>query len=104
MANGVIGNQVVINGNFVGQGGSVALETTLGGDGSPTDQLVINGNASGTTRLFVSNRGGLGALTTNGIEVVAISGVSTSNSTSAISLLSLTSMRSICRPKPARSR
>jgi len=39
---------------------------------------MINGNASGSTRLFVTNVGGLGALTTNGIEVVAISGVSTS--------------------------
>jgi outer membrane autotransporter protein len=77
MHNGVAGDQTVINGNFAGQGGTVGLDTTLGGDSSATDKLVINGNASGTTGLLIYNAGGLGALTTNGIEVVAISGVST---------------------------
>ena len=76
MQNGVVGDQLVINGNFVGQSGRIALDTTLGGDNSPTDKVIINGNASGTTGLVVYNTGGLGALTTNGIEIVAISGSS----------------------------
>ena len=74
MHNGVVGDQTIVTGNFIGQGGAVALDTVLGGDNSPTDQLVINGgNASGSTRLLVFNAGGLGAMTVaNGIEVVRV--------------------------------
>jgi outer membrane autotransporter protein len=66
--------------NYVGQGGGIGLNTFLGGDGSPSDRLVINGGtASGTSRLFIRNTTGTGALTTgNGIEVVsAINGATT---------------------------
>ncbi len=74
MNNGVPGNLLVINADFVGQGGSIGLGTQLGGDNSRTDQLIINGNASGTTHLLVYNEGGLGAQTTNGIQVVTVNG------------------------------
>jgi len=62
--------------NYVGANGTVALNTWLGGDGSPSDRLVINGGtASGTTALRIVNTGGAGALTTaDGINVVAVSG------------------------------
>ena len=55
--------------------------TFLGGDGSPSDRLVINGDAAtGKTSVHVTNVGGPGAHTTaNGILVVdAISGATTS--------------------------
>ncbi len=74
MHNGVAGDQTVITGNFIGRGGSVALDVALGSDNSVADQLVFKGgNASGTTNLLIYNVGGLGALTTaNGIQVVKV--------------------------------
>jgi len=79
MHNGFPGDEVSIHGNFVGQsGGSIAIDTFLGGSSSPTDFLQINGNASGTNQLFVFNTTGPGALTTGlGIEVIATTGAST---------------------------
>ena len=60
---------LTVNGNWVGQGGTVRLNTSLGDSGSQTDRIVINGGAaSGSTSLQINNVGGLGALTTgNGI-------------------------------------
>ncbi|PWK60316.1 autotransporter outer membrane beta-barrel domain-containing protein, partial [Aminobacter sp. AP02] len=68
--------------NFVGQGGTIALNTYLGADGAPSDMLVINGGtATGLTSLVVRNTTGPGALTlADGIKVVdAINGASTAN-------------------------
>ncbi|MEI9924736.1 MAG: autotransporter outer membrane beta-barrel domain-containing protein [Bradyrhizobium sp.] len=58
--------------NYIGQGGTIGLNTYLGADGSPSDRLVINGGvASGNSLLRIANTGGAGALTTgNGILVV----------------------------------
>lgn len=66
--------------NYVGRGGSIALNTYLGTDGSPSDRLVIiGGQASGTSSLLISNTIGPGDLTQgNGILVVdAINGGTT---------------------------
>ena len=80
MLDGRAGDTATINGNFVGTGGTVALDTVIGTDGSLSDELVINGNASGSTRLAINNVGGTGGLTTaNGIEVVDVTGTSTSD-------------------------
>jgi len=58
--------------NYVGAGGTLALNSTLGADGSPSDRLVIDGgSATGTTTLRITNVGGSGAMTTgDGILVV----------------------------------
>ena len=58
--------------NYVGAGGTLAMNAILGADGSPADRLVINGGqASGSSFLRVTNVGGAGAVTTgNGITVV----------------------------------
>ncbi|KWW34052.1 autotransporter family protein [Cupriavidus metallidurans] len=60
-------------GSYVGNGGTLGLNTRLAGDGSPSDRLVINGGAaSGQSSLRITNAGGAGALTTaNGIEIVS---------------------------------
>ncbi|CAM5771719.1 hypothetical protein LMIY3S_03603 [Labrys miyagiensis] len=79
MQNGLAGDQTVVNGDFVGAGGTVKLDTVLGDDNSLTDKLVINGDASGSTTLAIHNVGGTGAQTTNGIEVVVVGGNSTSD-------------------------
>ncbi|EHO2796383.1 fibronectin-binding autotransporter adhesin ShdA [Salmonella enterica subsp. enterica serovar Kentucky] len=72
------GNTLYVDGNYTGNGGSLYLNTALGDDDSATDKLVITGDASGTTDLYINGIGD-GAQTTNGIEVVDVGGVSTSD-------------------------
>lgn len=71
---------LTINGNYVGQGGTLRIESQLGDDASPTDKLVIGGGtATGSTAMQVVNLGGTGAFTTgSGIPVVeAVNGGTT---------------------------
>ncbi len=66
--------------SYVGAGGTLALRTFLGTDGSPSDLLTINGGtATGSTIVRITNAGGPGAETVaNGIQVVqAINGATT---------------------------
>jgi outer membrane autotransporter protein len=66
--------------NYTGMGGGITLNTFLGGDGSPSDQLVINrGAATGSTTLTIHKTTGPGEQTTaNGILVVnAVSAATT---------------------------
>src|SRR5262249_39531475 len=63
---------------FTGAGGEINMNTFLGADGSPSDQIVITGTASSTTptSLMFHNTGGPGLETTgNGIQVVRADGV-----------------------------
>lgn len=66
-----VGNRLVV-GSYVGQNGSLAINAVLGGDDSASDRLVIDGgSATGTTRMFVANVGGVGQQSRgNGILVV----------------------------------
>ena len=58
-------------GNLVGNNGTVVLHTYLGGDGSPSDQLVLTGSATGHTYLSIVNTGGAGNYTmADGIQLV----------------------------------
>ncbi|EIK3104850.1 fibronectin-binding autotransporter adhesin ShdA [Salmonella enterica] len=72
------GNTLYVDGDYTGNGGSLYLNTVLGDDDSATDKLVITGDASGTTDLYINGIGD-GAQTTNGIDVVDVGGVSTSD-------------------------
>ncbi|EAU9576313.1 fibronectin-binding autotransporter adhesin ShdA [Salmonella enterica] len=72
------GNTLYVDGDYTGNGVSLYLNTVLGDDDSATDKLVITGDASGTTDLYINGIGD-GAQTTNGIEVVDVGGVSTSD-------------------------
>ncbi|MBB5189576.1 hypothetical protein HNQ50_000286 [Silvimonas terrae] len=58
--------------NYIGRGGTLAIDTYLAADNSPSDKVVINGGiATGTTTLTVRNAGGSGILTTaDGIWVI----------------------------------
>ncbi|HEY4253871.1 MAG TPA: autotransporter outer membrane beta-barrel domain-containing protein, partial [Roseomonas sp.] len=68
---GAPGTTLTVAGNYVGNGGAIALNTVLGGDNSATDRLVIRGGAaSGDTVLRITNAGGPGAQTVQGIRVV----------------------------------
>lgn len=83
------GAKLTVNGGpYVGQGGSIAMNSFLGPDGSPSDRLVIaGGTAAGTTGLRITNTSGGGARTTgNGILVVdAANGGTTAASAFALS-------------------
>ncbi|HCR0847685.1 autotransporter outer membrane beta-barrel domain-containing protein [Klebsiella aerogenes] len=68
------GNTLHVMGDYAGNGGTLNLNTQLGGDNSLTDKLVVEGNTSGTTQVAVTNVGGSGAKTLNGIEVVSVGG------------------------------
>jgi outer membrane autotransporter protein len=59
-------------GTYAGQAAEITLHTYLGGDGSPSDRLVIDGgSATGQTGLRILRAGGDGAVTLgNGIAVV----------------------------------
>ncbi|WP_315386795.1 autotransporter outer membrane beta-barrel domain-containing protein [uncultured Stenotrophomonas sp.] len=66
------GDTFTIAGNYVGNGGTLALQTVLGSDASASDRLVIaGGSATGNTVMRVTNVGGGGASTVaDGIMVV----------------------------------
>lgn len=82
-ANGVVGNSLVVNGDYFGQGGQVQLDTALYDDNSHTDMLLVNGDTSGNSYLKVVNVDGAGAPTVEGIKVINVSG----SSAGAFSLL-----------------
>ena len=73
---------LTVTGPYIGQGGTLALNTVLAGDASPSDRLVLSGagaSASGSSFLDITNIGGLGAMTVGpGILVVdAVGGATT---------------------------
>jgi len=78
---------LTLKGNYTGNGGRLALQSVLGGDGSPSYRLVIDqGVIGGSTAISVTNLGGAGAATLqDGIQVVqALNGAS--GSANAITL------------------
>jgi autotransporter family porin len=74
--NGAPGAVLTVSGNYTGNDGLLNFNTALNDDTSVTDKLVVNGNTSGTTRVSVTNAGGSGAATLNGIELVQVNGLS----------------------------
>ena len=77
------GNQLVVKGNYTGNDGHLSLNAALGDDTSVTDKLVINGDTSGKTSVSVTNAGGKGAATVDGIEVIHVDGQSNGEFTQA---------------------
>lgn len=70
------GSQLVVNGDYVGNGGNLIMNTVLGGGDSVTDKLIVKGDTIGTTLVSVNNVGGQGADTLNGIELINVAGQS----------------------------
>jgi outer membrane autotransporter protein len=66
------GTTLTVAGNYIGHGGTLALNTFLGGDASPTDQLIINGGSADPSLVRITHMGGGGDYTTNGIPVVVV--------------------------------
>ena len=67
---------LTINGNYTGNNGLLALRTVLGDDLSATDKLIVRGDTIGTTRVSVTNAGGGGSQTVEGIPIVEVEGAS----------------------------
>lgn len=72
---GDILGSMAIAGNYTATDGIVQLKTQLGDDNALSDKLAITGNAEGNTRVKVTNLGGLGAQTINGINIIEVGGV-----------------------------
>ncbi|MEI9400681.1 autotransporter-associated beta strand repeat-containing protein [Mesorhizobium argentiipisi] len=70
------GTVLTVSGDYVGNGGKILINAALDGDASATDRLVVHGSTSGTGILAVSNIGGAGAQTSEGIKIVDIDGSS----------------------------
>ncbi|HAK7507191.1 TPA: autotransporter outer membrane beta-barrel domain-containing protein [Salmonella enterica] len=75
---GTTGSELSVTGDYVGNNGTLVMNTVLGTDNSLTDKLIIGGNASGKTDVTVNNLGGEGDQTVNGIEIVQVGGTSES--------------------------
>ncbi|MFB5640750.1 autotransporter outer membrane beta-barrel domain-containing protein [Kluyvera ascorbata] len=73
------GNVLTVAGNYQGNNGLLRINTVLGDDNSVTDKLVVEGDTSGTTFVAVTNAGGSGDKTINGIEVIHVDGASDGN-------------------------
>lgn len=72
MLNGVVGDNLTVVGPYTSTGGNLAVDTELGGAGSPTDLLSIQGTVAGVTTIYVNNVGGTGAATgPDGIVIAA---------------------------------
>ena len=65
-----------VTNDYTTNGGLINMYTTLGDDSSTTDKLVVGGNTSGTGTISVTNDGGTGAQTVEGIKLVDVSGTS----------------------------
>lgn len=75
------GNTLTVAGNYSGQNATIALNSVLADDKAASDKLIFNGGrASGSSRLNVTNKGGIGAETTeDGIQIVqALNGATSS--------------------------
>ncbi|MGA7438815.1 MAG: autotransporter-associated beta strand repeat-containing protein [Luteibacter sp.] len=70
------GTTLTVQGDYTGQGGTLNFNTALGADASATDLLTVTGNTSGNTLVQVTNVGGAGAQTTNGIKLIDVQGAS----------------------------
>jgi len=74
------GSALTVSGDYQGGSNSVInLNTALGDDSSTTDLLSIAGDSSGSSTVYVTNAGGTGAKTIEGIEVISVAGQSNAN-------------------------
>lgn len=67
---------LTVNGDYIGDHGTLSMNTVLADDAAQTDRLVVHGATAGSTRLSVTNVGGAGAQTAAGIQLVRVDGAS----------------------------
>ncbi|MHC4269048.1 MAG: autotransporter family protein, partial [Planctomycetota bacterium] len=77
---GAADDTLTITGNYIGSGGTLAIDAVLGDSSSATDKMVVTGDTSGTSILSIKNLGGQGTITgngpTDGIQIIQVSGSS----------------------------
>ncbi|MCM7587698.1 autotransporter outer membrane beta-barrel domain-containing protein [Enterobacter chuandaensis] len=78
LAGNTVGNTLTVTGNYTAHS-TLILNTVLGGDNSSTDKLIVQGDTSGNTDVYVNNKGGSGAQTVNGIRIIEVDGASNGN-------------------------
>lgn len=74
LTNNQTGN-TTISGEYIGQGGTIEIDTVLGGDNPTADKLILQ-DTSGTSSVLVHNQGGQGAQTQKGIQIIQVNGTS----------------------------
>lgn len=76
MINGVAGDSLTVPGGFIGADGSaLGVDVALATAGTPADQLIIGGTATGLTRVTVNNIDGGGAvLNPDGVTIIRAAG------------------------------
>ncbi|KRG38298.1 hypothetical protein ARC20_15160 [Stenotrophomonas panacihumi] len=67
---------LTVHGDYTGEQGTLSMNTALADDNAQTDRLVVHGATAGRTRLRVTNVGGAGAQTVEGIQLVQVDGAS----------------------------
>ncbi|HWU94650.1 MAG TPA: autotransporter outer membrane beta-barrel domain-containing protein, partial [Sphingomonas sp.] len=67
---------LTLTGGYTGTGGTLEIEAELAGDGARADRMVVGGATAGTTLVKVTNLGGSGAPTVEGIKIVDVAGAS----------------------------
>nr|WP_313015815.1 autotransporter outer membrane beta-barrel domain-containing protein [Brucella intermedia] len=75
-SNPTVGAILTVQGDLVSSDGLVQISSVLNDDTSTTDKIIVNGNTLGASTVRVVNVGGKGALTTEGIEIIAVGGSS----------------------------
>lgn len=76
---GAPGTVLDITGNYQGDAGVILINTALGGDSSVTDRVDVGGNSTGTGSVRVTNIGGTGAQTIEGIRIIDVAGTSSAS-------------------------
>ena len=71
---GFTGTTLTIDGDYSADGGTVNMNTVLQGDASAHDEIIVNGNTSGTANLVFTKVSGWGSQTVDGIKVVQVGG------------------------------
>ncbi|PNM20071.1 autotransporter outer membrane beta-barrel domain-containing protein [Yersinia enterocolitica] len=71
-----VGDKLIIESNYVGQGGTLIFYSKLEGDDSETDRMLVEGNTYGHTKVIINNLGGEGAQTDVGILLIEVKGES----------------------------
>ncbi|GFF07597.1 hypothetical protein SM139_2692 [Stenotrophomonas maltophilia] len=69
-------NTLTVNGDLHSEGATFLFQGALGGDDSAFDRLHVRGDTSGDASIAVKNIGGVGAQTTDGIQLIEVDGAS----------------------------
>lgn len=69
-------NTLTVEGDLHSEGATFLFQGALGGDDSAFDRLHVRGDTSGDASIAVKNIGGVGAQTTDGIQLIEVDGAS----------------------------